>query len=117
MKNIEAFKTLAKKYQEVTILEIKEKWTDCGKTTANRITGFGTVQDCSLCREIQKESIVDCALCVWYYLEWPTIEPCSTHYTYKQIRNAMNYGQLYESFQARGRYMEKRLQELHIKTQ
>ena len=58
-KNIAEFKALVKRYESITLEEIKSKWDDKPlsgfEEKACRYTGFGRYADCSLCAKLKKD--------------------------------------------------------------
>ena len=113
----EAFKKLIKRYESITLDRIKKvfkivinKNEDLDKDealerVANRLTGFGSVEKCTLCKEVEE----NCSKCSWsILLEFPDKYCCfksKAKITYDKIEHAQTPKQLLKAFKERAKYM------------
>lgn len=69
IKNIEEAKELLKKYRSITLEEINKVYNELefksGSETLHKITGFGQVTTCILCKKLSRKYVLECSACVW----------------------------------------------------
>ncbi len=105
-KNLKEFKTLKKRYESITLKEMKEQsqYHDYMKGVAEILTGFGNSDTCSLCTKDGKE--IDCDDCV-YLIETKDFCDGEINYeTYEGILNADTPIKLRNAFRARAKHMK-----------
>ena len=106
-KNLKEFKALKKRYESITLEEIKEEaiyYTNSG--VANKLTGFGNEETCSLCENIEVGFSFDCGGCVYTA---STGEYCSSGTngkTFDRIEKAYTPTTLLNAFRARAKHMK-----------
>jgi len=99
-KNLSEFKALIKRYESITLEEIKEAFTESYSfTTAERLTGFNS-SDCSLCKAVG----TNCYICV-YALNCGCLYGENSE-TYNRIYNADTPIKLRNAFRDRARHMK-----------
>ena len=104
MKNLKEFKALIKRYESITLEEIKESGGFRTTETANELTGFGLARTCTLC--IYNDKNFKCADCVYYIL---TNHSCSDGHnvqTFYEIEGANTPTKLLNTFRARAKHMK-----------
>ena len=113
----EAFKKLIKRYESITLDRIKKvfkivinKNEDLDKDealerVAHRLTGFGSVKTCKLCKEVEE----NCNKCSWSILLESTENYCcfkgKATITCDKIEHAQTPKQLLKAFKERAKYM------------
>ncbi len=100
-KNLKEFKALIKRYESITLEEIKgiEHISDA----ANTLTGFNNTDICSLCNSISK----NCSLCVYKsdYHYFHCVNGINKK-TFDEIKNADTPTKLRNAFRARAKHMK-----------
>ena len=96
-KNLKEFKALIKRYESITLEEIKERFLDYIRmlSIAKVLTGFGSPETCTLCKVL-------CRNCVYTY-------GCSSDIskkTYERICYADTPIKLLNAFRARAKHMK-----------
>lgn len=110
--NIEAAKRLVETYRNLSIgeLEKKFKYYNDGGNVMNSITGFGSVDSCSLCDAVGRSSFEEpkCKDCVWA-VEKGVTKSCYSHYdkSYDNIDDADNAYDLKEALLVRADLLER----------
>ena len=128
VKHLNAVRKLIKRYNSISLEEIKEQWPSIrrtqfgdypndffhGKAVAHSLTGFGSSADCTLCISVHQ----DCNSCIHNMNYAPIYNPhagcvdnatsCHTMYA---IEDAKNANQLLKAFKARANYLQKILDE------
>lgn len=122
--NLDAARHLVKKYRSITRGELEDnaREDDCCYEALSRITGFGSLKNCCLCKECYKKeaygeaSCPDCTKCLyswnndscdkWYHV------PCVDQDTYCDIHNAESLDELYEAIQNRADFIENLIKEI-----
>lgn len=113
--NKKEFVELVKKYESLTFQETKEAWEHYGyyvhgippgHLTAQKLTGFGSSNTCTLCKAIDGE----CGLCVYEY----TYACLSGEHakSYNDIDYADTPEKLLDAFQKRAKHMRESYPEL-----
>ena len=106
-KNLKEFKALKKRYESITLEEIKEiDDSGCffGDNIANKLTGFGKSETCTLCEKINCWD--SCDKCIYYILTKGTCNNGIAYETYYGIENAYNPTTLRNAFRARAKHMQ-----------
>ena len=110
--NIKEFKTLIATYRAITKKDLKKAKKEFKKSKGKRypsqclstITGFGTVENCTLCKPLIKDYyILDCHKCVYHI---KSFERCTASITFNKIRHARNLKELLKAIKKRAEYME-----------
>lgn len=117
MENLDEFIDLIKRYESITIEEIKSNYNTTEKfnsrVIASRLTGFGWDATCTLCKVIAKR----CNKCIYStYYDYSDYDDqyCTFDSTYYNIKNSNSPEQLKEAFEKRAKFMRKVLSELGI---
>ena len=127
VKNLEAAKELVQLYRSITKEQLIEVYNDILKENQNlleesnyevdyeevlsRITGFGKMSTCHLCKAICGGM---CVYCIHYqFYPDSLICPCIRHDTYRDIVDSNSIDTLYEAIQKRADYLEELIQELN----
>ena len=107
-KNLKEFKALIKRYESITLEEIKEEQKKhdyfIGDTIANKLTGYGEEETCTLCKNI--DMFDDCKGCIYTDV---TNAVCGTGInkkTYDRIYGADTPRKLLNAFRARAKHMK-----------
>jgi hypothetical protein len=118
MKNINAFKKLIKRYETITLDEIKE-----ANMNLVKLTGFSSTRDCILCREACNILGCDiantyCHYCIWAFNTNPYLDCLYgvNNKTYYAIEYALDPESLLTAYHARAAHMRERLIELGYTT-
>lgn len=120
-KNLNEFKELIDRYESITIDDIEEVEKglnviicEYGWAVANKITGFGGGETCSLCKATDQ----DCDNCVWSH--GVGSDDCTESYTipdvgisYDNISKATGAKKLLKAFKFRARVMRNFLKINH----
>jgi hypothetical protein len=121
-KNEDAFKALIKKYNSITLKQIKDNaiQDDCDKfescVTLNEITGFGYQCSCTLCIATKNKNIlsikdaVHCNLCVYGILSNIKYNAClsdNNSDTYEALKMAKDETTLLLAIKERVKHMKK----------
>jgi len=114
MKNLKEFKELIIRYETITFEEICEKWNDADIFHAERITGFGDSDTCTLCQSTIVNGIVSCSLCVWgnggdAQCNWGPHRD-----TYFMVGYANTPEELLTAFRLRAAHMRKHLKSIGV---
>jgi len=130
--NLKEFITLIKKYESITIDEIKKQARKLRKEgyifrhayLPRTITGFGSFTTCTLCKSIKKIEIKEtniylrysggCDHCVYEILNSYRCNEGPNSKTYNRIEDAGNSRQLLAAYKARARYMRQLLKTNNI---
>lgn len=115
--NIEAAKRLVRKYREITMEELKEVSNELYaeyeddytyEEVLNRITGFGNMSTCILCKDIERK----CEYCIHYNHQddYGSSCPCVNSETYRALDYVDSLDELYEAIQDRANYIESLIQ-------
>ncbi len=113
--NLEAFKALKKRYETITLAEIKK--AKCNKTI---LTGFAGNFTCTLCKAINYKHIEnDCSKCIWYKTNKGDLNhyPCQADKngeTYSYINKARTPNKLLKAYWLRAKHMEDTLRKLNL---
>ena len=103
--NLPEFKALKKRYETITIEEITKGFTRYeGNLVANKLTGFGNCNSCSLCKVV-------CEKCT-YLLTPDSCDHGINKKTFLRILNANTPLKLRNAFQARANHMQTILNKL-----
>lgn len=117
VKNIEAAKELVEKYREITMEKLKEvsdelyaEYEDdyTYEEVLHRITGFGRISTCILCKEINHM----CEYCIHYKHQdsYDSSCPCANSETYRAFDEVDDLDGLYDAIQARADYIASLIQ-------
>ena len=114
-KNIKEFNALIKKYESITLEQIKKVWNGIqypdGVDVAEILTGFGSMSTCTLCLGAGAEDRDGCYKCVYYRKRRDTyLFCCNTGRnlkTYSAIEEAMAPEDLWKAFRERAKFMRK----------
>jgi len=105
-KNLPEFKALIKRYESITLEEIKEKINESIdewlSTIPNELTGFGDKETCTLCK-------YGCSNCV--YNQGLACLKGEHRKTYYRISHADTPIKLFNAFRARAKHMKTLLKE------
>lgn len=101
IENLDAAKELVKKYRSITIDDFNDVEDDV-VLTLTKITGFGYIDKCSLCKAVDKE----CRYCLYSYNMDVNYYYCVNHSTYHDIRNSYSKEEIVKSIHARADYIE-----------
>lgn len=113
MSNKKEFLKLIKTYENITIKDINKLTTiNCpfyciSDVIANKLTGFGAQETCSLCKVIK----ADCNKCYWDTLTDYICDESENKETYMNIYNARTKEDLLNAFKLRAQYMKLKIQE------
>lgn len=118
-KVIKALEKLADRYDSITKEEINEARNGIipeyrtGERIMRRITGFGCLYTCTVCKAIDRMSSSNCDNCFWKYIaikEDHKFEyfPCMTS-TYDAITDSVRSDKLLRSLKARAQYIREQL--------
>ena len=102
--NLKEFKALKKRYESITLEEIKEK-IKAGlfvEEVASKLTGFGDSDTCSLCKVCSP----DCFDCIYYTTTMYSCSDENNYETYRRIQNANTPVKLLNAFRARAKHMK-----------
>uniref|UniRef100_A0A6M3LH62 Uncharacterized protein n=1 Tax=viral metagenome TaxID=1070528 RepID=A0A6M3LH62_9ZZZZ len=120
-KHIDAVKALIKRYESITQKEIKGAGQEVygSKVVANKLTGFGGTDTCTLCRTAlaADSSVVFCRNCI-YAQGKQVVNACTLgehYYTYGKITAAYTAKMLQSAFKARALYLRNLLKERGVK--
>jgi len=110
-KNIKEFQALVKRYETITLDEIKEVWNGKYCNPARGLTGFGSKSTCSLCNAALKV----CVFCVYgpaHYDSDGELESfaCVGHEnfeSYEGIDNASTPKELLLAYRNRAKHLRK----------
>jgi len=110
-KNLKEFKALKKRYESITLEEIKG-FTLIGCKSPNELVGFRSRDTCTLCK-------YGCHVCVYRENVRQNLACLNgeNRETYINISNAIESIKLLNAFRARAKHMETILKENHGKTQ
>ena len=124
VKNLDAARRLVEKYRSITREELEDNACedDCCYEVLSKITGFGSLKKCCLCKECYKEEVYgeascpDCTKCLYFwnndgYDKWWSV-PCVDQDTYCDIHNAESLDELYEAIQNRADFIENLIKEI-----
>jgi hypothetical protein len=121
MKNLKEFKKLIKRYETITLDEIKKEWkriqsryeddeisefTTVGFFTAEHLTGFGFSSSCTLCRAVYNS----CNDCV--YGESCGCVNGKNQKTYKKIEDCKTPKGLLTAFRKRAEHLKTHYKEI-----
>lgn len=108
VKNLDAAKSLVKKYRSITSEYLKEVLENCEiGGVLERTTGFGRFRTCCLCSAIGRKFMIgECRTCIHYVSGLGESTPCIEHHTYSDIREAESIDELYTAVQKRADYIE-----------
>lgn len=118
-KNIKAAEELIEKYESITLEDINTFKSDDLQfdEIANKITGFGYVKSCTLCKVVNKRDKMFnpeyCKLCI-YGFNNKIFMPCFkgyNKYTYYNIEKAHTAKGLLNAFKARAKHIRKLLKD------
>ena len=118
MKNLEEFRKLIKRYESITLKEIKKAAVSLavifsgwfGKSKAKALTGFGSGETCTLCIAVEEYRKERCKECCWFHLTKHKCNEGDNWKTYSKICNADDEKKLLKAFKARAKYMRKVLE-------
>lgn len=106
-KNLPEFKALIKRYETITLEEIKEidnsKLID-GVYIAEKLTGFGSSETCTLCHYVNRSE--DCNECIYVILTSNDCNCGDNEKTYYRIYDADIPLKLRNAFRARAKHMK-----------
>jgi hypothetical protein len=112
MKNLKEFKALKKRYETITLEEIKKTGTFMQDlksiydvsviSTVNELTGFGSMSTCTLCIAAKNT----CDACIWRRRGRESCANEDQAKTFNRIRNARCPKQLLEALHNRAKYMQ-----------
>lgn len=115
MKNLKEFKALIKRYETITLEEIEDNWTMPNKLTpftANMLTGFGSLNSCTLCKKVY----TDCSECVYWNKDSYSFNyACNegnNRETYLAIAWSATPEQLLTAFRSRAAHMREVLKQI-----
>jgi len=104
-KNLEEFKALKKRYETITLEEIKEVISKPDRqNAANELTGFGCYDTCTLC--VKDGRIVNCKECVYRTTTGDNCNDGINAKTYNRILFADNPLKLLNAYRARAKHMQ-----------
>lgn len=133
--NIREFKKLIKLYESLTL-------EDCASCDPEKITGFGTMDKCTICKAKSREmeyyennitvEYPQCKSCIWGRLTYAILKnspyfekthaysylynvSCTNHVTYRLIGAAKTPEELLTAYQNRAKFMRKTLTKLGYK--
>jgi len=114
--NIQAFKDLIERYENISLEEIEKEWKslnawrgciDTGEEIAYELTGFGSQTTCTLCRAVKEY----CTKCVYFRKRREDFMFCCNtgrnEKTYNAISNAETPEELLKAFRQRAKHMKK----------
>ena len=119
--NVQAFKALIRRYESITLEEIKQNWEGDGDDTMRVLTGFGHKIKCTLCQAagyIQFiGNIPDCTKCLYTLVQSAAhlYECMRGSETYQNIEKASTPEELLKAVRQRAQYMRKILTKLGYK--
>jgi len=110
MKNLKEFEALIKRYETITLEEIEDMFA---KTllcdVKRRLTGFGGVSNCTLCKAVwlwDGWGCPDCEECAYKELTGCMCSRGDNSPTYSGIEKASNPKQLLTAYRTRAAYMK-----------
>ena len=103
VRNLEVAKELIKKYRSITKEDIAKVYTENPVTTLGKLTGFGKISTCALCKEGYKAEN-KCMHCLYYD---GSACACAYQTTFQDIQNAESVEDLYDAIQARADFIEE----------
>lgn len=120
--NLDAARRLVEKYRSITREELESNACEddeCWYEVLSKITGFGSLKKCYLCKECYKKeaygeaSCPDCTKCLY---SWNTggecCVPCINQDTYCAIHEAESLDELYEAIHNRADFIEDLIKEI-----
>lgn len=123
VKNLDAARRLVEKYRSITRKELEDNACEDDRCyeVLSKITGFGSLKNCCLCKECYKEETYsetdhpDCTKCLYSWdsdcdNKWGI--PCIDQDTYCDIHNAESLDELYEAIQNRADFIENLIKEI-----
>ena len=101
-KNLKEFKALIKRYESITLEEIKKKAIEITdfSNVASELTGFGTISHCLICSGFY------CNQCIYYIRSGDGCSGEINGKTYDRISNADTPTKLRNAFRARAKHMK-----------
>ena len=105
-KNLKEFKALIKRYESITIEEIKKVFNSQSMLIANRLTGYGDEDDCGLCKYINTDDEYNCEGCVYVIATNCLCSTGKNKKTYKRIGRANTPLKLFNAYRARAKHMK-----------
>jgi len=99
--NIKEFKALVKRYETITLQEIKDKWLP-GYNAATRLTGFGNGNTCTLCIA-QASDRTKCYNCIYPYPMGCREHP--NELSYDRIQSANTPLKLFNAYKTRAKHL------------
>lgn len=101
-KQVKAVKDLIKRYESITIEEIKERCFAYGIDMAKQmLTGFGTLK-CPICQTVN----INCEVCIYYILRK---QKCSYESTFIEIDIAVIPKELLQAYKNRANFLRQLL--------
>ena len=98
-KNLKEFKALIKRYESITLEEIKEDKFE-SHFTAQKLTGFGNPSTCTLCQ------LFNCHNCIYLIKTESGCLSGINKKTYRRISDAITPVKLLNAFRARAKHMK-----------
>jgi len=107
--NEKEFKALIKKYESITLEELKNNDTECTPWTVLEVlTGFGSWGTCTLCEPMRTAVSVDCSKCAYASTDEKFhCTKCDNRASYKDIENADSLESLLIAIKSRAEHMKK----------
>ena len=115
--NEKEFKALIKKYESITLKQLKEEDRESDifySKILTRITGFGNTTKCTLCNATRKSNPnhrKDCTECVYGMSEdkdvWNECIENNNEFTYNAISNATSIESLLLAIKSRAKHMRE----------
>jgi len=102
-KNIKEAKELAKRYETITVKEIKGKWDS--DNPEKELTGFGDPETCTLCIKVKD----DCLRCI--YGQFLSCIEDDNQETYYGVREANTPTKLKNAYRARAKHIRNILKQ------
>jgi len=122
MQNLNQFKDLIKRYNEITLKEIEKKFSEAKDDGVDSeylmlaelktgLTGFGSTKSCKLCIAVDAE----CSKCTWGQRRFREDVPCTeleNNKTYQAINDAATPDELFIAYRKRAARMKEHLKYL-----
>ena len=108
-KNLKEFKALKKRYESITLEEIKKALkANCWFIGAQVLTGFGCDMTCTLCLPLKEDGYTNCNKCVYSVVKESGYQCLKgkNKKTYDRILYADTPTLLHNAFRARAKHMQ-----------
>ncbi len=108
-KNLKEFKALKKRYETITLVEVKEKFKgNYWNIVAQLLTGYGSDLSCTLCLPLRRNRWTHCNKCVYSTdkrIRYECLRGINRK-TFNRMDNANTPLKLLNAFRARAKHMK-----------